>query len=204
MKNEIKERARRTTPPVAALNKKLALENINKKINILREWANSVIPAINEKESLDFYPKSVRQFNLWDGSQNSLCLGEDIKKNANDTLRSYPLQLSEVVQLIETLQLRATEQIDGSKKIRIGKIKAELAVEKRLRQIGESALIALRRELKLEQVKHQQTISRSESQLNELKREISRLSEDNIRLAQENANLIAIAAKVRPIRGVDK
>lgn len=195
---------KRAAPAVATANKRRALNNIERKIFILKEWISTGIPLCGDTSDLDFYPKSVRQFNLWDASQNTSKLDVEIERNANDTLKKHEGVFAEVVQLVQIIQLRAAEQIQGKKKPRIGKLQAELALEVRLRKVAEAELIKLRRELKAEQLSHRNALRRAENRMAEFKSELERLTAINARLAEENSVLVASAIKVRPIRGVDK
>lgn len=195
---------KRAAPAVAAINKRDALLNLERKILILKNWISAGIPHFEETESLVFYPKSVRQFNLWDGSQNPGKLDFEIKRNANDTLRGYPDLRTQVKEIVCTIQVRAEEQLQGNKKARIGKLLTELAIEKRLRQVVESELVEVRRILKSKESIHENQERRSGNRIEELKSEIERLSDINALLTKDNAKLIAESIKVKPIRRAGK
>lgn len=100
----------------AQINKRAALNNIMVKISILRQWSTQA-KSFGKDE---YYPLTIRQFNNWDMSQNSAETREMsafIKRNANDTLRSYPDLRQEVVSLISLITLNTNKHISKSEKL---------------------------------------------------------------------------------------
>lgn len=86
-------------------NKQAAIENIRNKLAILSHWKADGIP-VRADGPTEYFPRTIRQFNGWDLSQNSRHIAErylSIKKNANDTLRNYPSTLAEVQTAISSL-----------------------------------------------------------------------------------------------------
>lgn len=86
-------------------NKQAAIENIRNKLAILAHWKASGIP-VRADGIAEYFPRTVRQFNSWDLSQNSEQVTDRyllIRKNANDTLRNYPSTLTEVQTAISSL-----------------------------------------------------------------------------------------------------
>lgn len=87
-------------------NKHEALSNIRKKIGILKTLIENGTQLTSIHQ--DYYPTTIRQFNLWDMRQNTAEFNElhgPIKTNANDTLRKYPALILEVETTIAALKL---------------------------------------------------------------------------------------------------
>jgi len=210
----MKKTARRSEPKVAEFNKQRAIGNIHCKLRILNGWVENGIPVTQSgtcddiprtsaQISLEYFPKSVRQFNAWDASQNSNEIQAalpTICRNANDTLRKHAHLRSEVVQTIESLRLRAADQFEGTKPLRIGKLRAALKLEVHLRTLLEHELIAIRRDLKAEKQAHNNVVQKVENQSKEFKEYIGRLTNDNERLSEENSVLIRKLTKIAPLR----
>ena len=193
---------KRQPPKVATINKHRALSNLNRKLHLLRSWVENGVPTIEETGNPDYFPKTVRQFNLWDGTQNTTDLAVAIERNANDTLRKHVELRSAVERALALLQLRATEQLQNRKNLRIGRLQTALSLQKQMRQTLEEQLIILRKELKAEKSERERSARRLAGQMNELKTELQRLLTENHELKIENASLISTAAKVKPIRQV--
>lgn len=205
---------RRPEPKVAEHNKQRAIANINCKITILQGWISNGIPIVQVQPdetgaqasspvSLEYFPKSNRQFNAWDGSQNSKDLNAllpKISRNANDTLRKNANLRTKVEQIVESLRLRAADQCQDAKPARISKLRSALKVEKRIRALLENELIEVRRALKAEQSAHKSKTQKAENQSKEFREYVLRLTSENQRLAEENAALIKKLAKISPIR----
>lgn len=191
------------------VNAAAADANIRRKISILELWIESGIPHIPQdslsSESgsrlLDYYPRTLRQFNLWDGSTNSV-LGElgSIRKNAPQTLRKNLAMQETVERLLTALRLRAAEQIRSAKPIRIQTLTRKLEVSEVRRALLEHEMLEQRKNMK------------------ELSAELIRLKEANALISEEahraigsmtatiqelraaNSDLTRQLAKVAPIR----
>jgi hypothetical protein len=89
-----------TSQHFSQVSKIAATENITKKMRILEKWlANGVPIALNTQSSLntqvtpvlqpEYFPKTIRQFKLWDGQKNSeefRIANGVITRTGNDTL----------------------------------------------------------------------------------------------------------------------
>lgn len=114
---------------ISELNRIEAIRNVRLKISLLKQISNSYDSSVGE-----YFPKTLRQFNNWDLSQNSLEFRESvapINRNANDTLNKYPHIKSEVVASLHALTLASSENLLCSRTDRVSKLKAEI---KRLRE----------------------------------------------------------------------
>lgn len=197
-------------PVVARVNMDRATGNIRTKLSILKAWSREGVPEIereNGERSLDFYPKSLRQFNAWDGSQNNQDIQRvlpDISRNANDTLRKHADLRKEVEAILEVIHFKAVEQATDKHVTKLVALKRSLKTEQQLRHAVEQELIMLRRSLKKEQDAHQVSKQKLDGQLTELKRRVDALLEERNRLAAANADLVATAAKVSPLRKAGK
>ena len=200
-------------PSVADVNKENAKNNIIRKKNLLEAWANNGIPYVpiqntNQNKSigeLEYFPRSIRQFNFWDGSANSTQIRSGfpaISRNANDTLRSHPSLKNLVELVLDGLIARETLQQNQSKPIRIKKIRDSLAIEKKLRCIAEAELINVRKQQTEERRKYNDDKAASNSQIVELKKMVSELQRQNIDAVQEISGLKSRLMKVAPLKKV--
>ncbi|WP_050470702.1 hypothetical protein [Herbaspirillum chlorophenolicum] len=200
-------------PPVAETNKNNAKQNIVRKKNVLDAWAKNGIPfeAVDESNTkavsgaLDFFPRSIRQFNFWDGSENSEVVRSElpeIARNANDTLRSYPDLKSEVEKILDALIAREILQKNQSKPIKVKKLLDTNALEKKLRSILENELVNLRRQQADDRKKYNGDVASLTGQITELKGIVHDLKSENQGLSQQVRNLKSQIAKVSPLKGV--
>lgn len=200
-------------PEIADINQLTAEKNILCKLNILEAWAKNGIPSIHavgsgidkDLSSLDYFPRSIRQFNFWDGSQNSLQLREGmpaIFRNANETLNSHKELRLRVALVLETLVIKSISQANQLKPLRIKKLTTSLELEKKLRIVAETELVIMRENIRLLQRK----ISESQSSSAIIEREFQRLVkslEKQIEDSKEElATLKAKLAKVAPLKSV--
>jgi|GEM_PF-1250635 len=152
---------RRGKPAIATLNEQSATGNLQTKIQILEGWVRDGIPLLRDEEStilideagrnrLDFFPRTVRQFNFWDGTQNcaTVRLGlAQFSVNANDTLRKRPDLRRAVEELICMLANAASTAIKTKREETIVGLRRSLELEELRRQQLEYELIRHRREL---------------------------------------------------------
>lgn len=199
-------------PKIADINKLSAEKNMLCKLHILEAWAKSGVPSVQQDHgignclsNLEYFPRSVRQFNFWDGSQNSLKLREampSIFRNANETLNSHKGLRLRVVAVLEALVSKSLSQANQLKPLRIKKLTSNLDVEKRLRIVAETELVILRESMRL----LQRQISESQSTSDNIEREFQRLVKSlEIELEEvkgELATLKAHLAKIVPLRSV--
>lgn len=200
-------------PPVADINRNNAKQNIIRKKNVLDAWAKNGIPVVatdkaNTKTNsgeIEFFPRSIRQFNFWDGSANSELARSDLPKiarNANDTLRSYPDLRREIEQTLDALIAREILQKNQSKPIKVKKLLDANVLEKKLRSILENELVNLRRQQADDRMRYNHEVASMTGQVTELKRLLRDLKSENQDLSQQVRNLKSQIAKVSPLKGV--
>lgn len=128
----------------AEASKAEATSNITVKINVLNEWVTHGIPLrlhddgsalIDEKDKkqLDYYPRSLRQFKAWDGTQNCKLVREKLpafSTTGNDTLPKRPELQEKVRCIIEALRLRASQQETLTHPSEIKRLQEELKIAK--------------------------------------------------------------------------
>ncbi|MGE8496281.1 MAG: hypothetical protein ACN6O6_02140 [Pseudomonas sp.] len=106
------------------LNKKEALDNLNLKLSALK---SALAPS--QFSLTEYYPQTIRQFNLWDPKQNSAefrARFSTIKKNANSTLNKYPELKSELIATLHAIAAEQRNRQKNSKPERISKLKSEI------------------------------------------------------------------------------
>lgn len=200
-------------PKIADINKLSAEKNILCKLNILEAWAKNGIPPVEATESrivkdvasLEYFPRSIRQFNFWDGSQNSPQLREGmpaIFRNANETLNSYKELRLRVASVLETLVIKSISQANQLKPLRIQKLTISLDLEKKLRIVAETELVILRENLRLLQRQLSESQSSSASVEREFLRLVKSLESELEGSKAEIATLKAKLAKVVPLKVV--
>lgn len=114
---------------ISELNRIEAIRNIRLKIFLLKEISNG-----SDFSAEEYLPKTLRQFNSWDLSQNTLQFRKGvapIKRNANDTLNKYPDIKSEVIASLHASTLARSKDSLCSRTDRVGKLKSEI---KRLKE----------------------------------------------------------------------
>jgi len=114
---------------ISELNRIEAIRNIRRKISLLKEISNR-----SDFSAEEYLPKTLRQFNNWDLSQNTLELRKSvdpINRNANDTLNKYPDIKSEVIASLHASTLARSKDSLCSRTDRVGKLKSEI---KRLKE----------------------------------------------------------------------
>ncbi|MCK8666765.1 hypothetical protein M1M11_17920 [Pseudomonas azerbaijanoccidens] len=109
---------------ISELNRIEAIRNIRLKISLLKEISNR-----SDFSAEEYLPKTLRQFNNWDLSQNTLELRKSvapINRNANDTLNKYPDIKSEVIASLHASTLARSKDSLCSRTDRVGKLKSEI------------------------------------------------------------------------------
>lgn len=202
----------RKSPKIASLNRDVAAANIKRKLAILRAWLAKEIPALapgdgdvapRQQVTLDYFPRSLRQFNNWDGTQNCATTRAGlppILRNANETLRKHQSLRTELERLLSALSLRAAEQSAALKPHRISKLIAELKVERARRSLLEREVVELRRHLKAELARLTQELQVKNSINHELQSLVGNLRSDNEALTARNADLAHTLSRVVPLR----
>lgn len=151
-------------------NKQEALNNMTLKLTILNDALKKP-----ENPNLEFYPKTVRQFNLWESKQNSIELNKrygPIKKNANSTLNKYPEVKAELTTLLKLLTLAERNKEKNSKPERISKLKANIEELKKYILLLESYTATQKVELLRTKEHFEGEINKQNSIIRELKETI--------------------------------
>lgn len=155
------------------INKKEALLNIQKKIDILKNWSQGIYAS--PVTSYDYFPTTIRQFNHWDMSQN----GQDlkylyptIKTNANDTLRSYPQLRNELEQIISLLIQKSKQPSTKIEKIsrlkeKIDQQNTYILILERHTALQQLELTRLTSEQELQKIKYNNIINELTKNINQ-------------------------------------
>ncbi|MDR6586364.1 hypothetical protein [Herbaspirillum frisingense] len=200
-------------PSIAALNKSNAKNNIVRKKNILDAWARNGIPHVAAHNvepgmaafQLEYFPRTIRQFNFWDGSANSEQMRNELPtftRNANDTLRGYPDLKNSVGEVIDAVKQRAIVQQSRCKETKISSLLSQKMMEKKLRLIAERELVNVRKQQKEERRSYNDETAGLNSQLAELRRQIEKLRTENKDANHQIAGLKVKLAKVAPLKKV--
>lgn len=184
------------------LNKQAALQNIILKKEILQVWGQAM-PLDSEGE-YEYFPRSIRQFNAWDLSQNTdsvrNCL-PSVFRNANDTLNNYPALRAEV-QVAIALLTKAVHKI-REKGERIENLKRKISQVNTYTRALEEELITLRLEHSDWTQRNIASREKYQSLLEEFRsfRDTSR--KEHEALASENHLLKKTLAKVTGLRVIN-
>jgi hypothetical protein len=189
---------RRSKPPVAHANEAHARENIEVKIRVLKEWLESGPPNMDECEPhsmaqdahvspktqradarIDYFPRTPRQFNLWDGGQNCNAVQDQLPKihvNANATLRRHSDLRQTAIELMRQLSSKVDFRSEPKGRETIAGLKRLLVSEEKKRLSLEAELISQRREIK--------RLSGDNDRLVDLKDKNERFARDEIKKFQ--------------------
>lgn len=156
---------------ISERNRNEAIRNIQLKIFLLKEmFGNSDLPTD------EYYPKTLRQFNNWDLTQNTVRFRENtppITRNANDTLNKYPELKSEVVASLHASILVRTKNSSSNRADRIGKFKEEIGRLKKYISVLESYTASQKLELVRVNELLEDKVHSLNSAIAELKRKLS-------------------------------
>lgn len=200
-------------PAVADVNKDNAKKNIVCKKNLLDAWAKNGIPLVLDDLSsprsaigqLEYFPRTIRQFNFWDGTANSHSVRNGfptISRNANDTLRRYPELRKEIEDILDALIAREILQHNRAKPIRLKKLRDSNTLEKKLRTILENELANLRKQQSEERKIHNDKVVGLDGQVKELKKLVRELKVENEELNLQIGTLNSQLLKISPLRKV--
>ncbi|SMP77696.1 hypothetical protein [Noviherbaspirillum suwonense] len=201
------------TPSIAITNESNARNNIVLKKNILDAWAKNGIPHVPVEDvaasvaelQLEYFPRTIRQFNFWDGSNNSEQIRNvlpAITRNANDTLRRHPNLRNDVDEAIDAVKQREILQLSQVKFTKISNLRGQIAMEKKLRSILESALVDVRKQQKDDRRSYNDDIAGLSSQIAELKGLLDNLKIDNKEAHYLIASLKTKLVKVAPLKKI--
>ncbi len=184
-------------------NKLKALNRIESKIALLESWAATGVPDRPDGGGKEFYPKSVRQFNFWDLSENSICVREqnpNCARSANDTLNQYPHLRAQIETLIVAIRQRAEGGATKLEKIKA--LKERLAIYQEYSSVLERQLVILRLQNSEQEAGFRSEISRLQNILAEEKSVFSLLKKENGNLKRRVSDLTATLKKVAPLRDI--
>ncbi len=184
-------------------NKLKALSRIESKIVLLDSWAATGVPDRPDGSGKEFYPKSVRQFNFWDLTENSICVRErnpNCARSANDTLNQYPHLRAQIETLI--VAIRQREQGGVTKLEKIKALKERLTIHQEYSSVLERQLVILRLQSSDQETALRSEISRLQNILVEEKSLFSLLKKENGNLKRKVSELTATLKKVAPLRDV--
>lgn len=201
----------------AEVSKAEAEANITRKLNVLEDWLANGIPYQkttdgntfldgDDQKLLDFYPTSLRQFKMWDGSQNCEPVRAQLPAfvaTGNDTLAKRPALEERARRVIAALRGRAESQANATRQSELKRLTGEL-------QVAQATIDIRNAELREQQRKLRQ-IERANATLNQKvagdAAEFKRTYEDLLAGLETqkllNAQLTAQLAKVSPLRQVD-
>jgi len=193
--------------------KREATENIERKLNVLEAWVRNGIPVVmstsghrlidaNERTMVDFFPKSLRQFKAWDGSQNCeatrVALPE-LRPIGNDTLANRPELERRAILFIAMLRRQSEKRGRADLHNVVIHLQEQLAEEHLLL----SARMVDVREQRIEILRLREAIDRIKSTMDgesaEFQRIESQLISENARLLKENATLLKKIADSRSL-----
>ena len=142
----------------------LSTQQIGKKILVLEGWIENGIPwrlhdasgevmhDHNDEKLLDYFPKTIRDFARWDGSQNCAATREkigELSTSSRTTLgpRGHHVKQRELIeQILKQLPSKATEQLtEQNKSLKIERLESKLAFLQKLVVQQETDVLALTR-----------------------------------------------------------
>ncbi|UVH57197.1 hypothetical protein NWF24_30895 [Variovorax paradoxus] len=183
----------RGAPPIAAKNAADALTNILQKRDLLIQTLRNHGKAEGSTDALKALPKSIRQFNLWDGSSNHATLDRSevprCHPNSNQTLRAHPDVRFEVQQLIDSVRKHSERQSPDRREESIRGLQGRLKAERDLTAIANREIIRAR--FLLSELRDSYDVVKYAKQSSdaEAKRMIAELQSRVLALEEENADL---------------
>lgn len=194
---------------VSGKNKAAAKAAIIAKRALLEYWASTGIPfkggrvpAPGEHFEVDWFPRSLRDFCRWDGSQNSPSVGP-FQATAFQTLSTYEDEKRLVKALIaklSKLELSTVGRLDPKQALR--DTEAQLAVERQLRAGALLGYRSARRESRSFEIAYLREKRAHEESIDQLQAMLTRAKEEAAALRSENAALTAAMRKISPIKAV--
>jgi len=201
----------------AEVSKAEAEANIMRKLNVLDDWLANGIPYRqttdgnslldhNDQKVLDFYPASLRQFKIWDGSQNCEPVRAQLPAFAatgNDTLAKRPALEERARSVIFALRVRAESQANATRRSELKRLTAELEVAQATIKIRNAELREQQRKLRLIEGNNARLNQKLAGDAAEFKRTYESLLVELETHKRLNAQLTAQLAKVSPLRQAD-
>lgn len=202
--------------PQAERAKQAASANIEVKLGVLKAWLKNGIPYVEDEEGhtllekngqriIDFYPRSLRQFKEWDGSQNCSAVRSSlptIGRIGNDTLANRPEFEKIAIDLIESLKRVAQQQSDSSRQSVILKLSDQVAVLEQLLKIRRTEFRLTRQSLLACERKYEELKNQFERETNQLRSTFFEQQSEIAQLKATNSDLTASLSKLVPIGAV--
>lgn len=205
-----------TTPPKhqSAVAKDRAQAVIDAKILLLRTWLETGIPCRCDADGnilldprsgnrvLEYFPRTLRQFKLWDGSQNSTLIrasGCALGRTGNDTLAKRPSCASLATQLMSALVEVARKQGASNHESSVARLKVEIAAMKRSVEIRCMELFEQQRTIRTLERRISLLIARQQADAEETQRTIGRLSEELAAERNKSAELARSLSRITPL-----
>lgn len=199
--------------PQAERAKQAASANIELKLGVLKSWLKNGIPYIEDEEGhtlldkntlrvIDFYPRSLRQFKEWDGSQNCSSVRATlpaIGRIGNDTLANRPELEKIAIELIAALRQVAEHQVDSGRHSTILKLKDQVAVLEQLLKIRRTEFRLARQSLLACERKYSSLQMRFDRETNQLHEQFFAQRSEIAQLKASNAELTSTLSKLSPI-----
>lgn len=182
-------------------NKDAALSNILLKRDILLVWKVDGLPKF--EQGYEYFPRTIRQFNFWDLSQNSHGIRSSfpsIKRNANDTLNKYLSARQEVSSLIVFLKNYAAAARPQGDRLSV-KI-SQLKEQKEYAHLLEKELILIRQDRADLSRRVKGLTAKIDSITHEFRSVVEKLESEISDLRKENAGLISASRKISSLRTI--
>ena len=201
----------------AEVSKAEAEANIERKLNVLESWLQAGIPyqqtadgntLLNHRDHklLDFYPKSLRQFKAWDGTQNCELVRAQLPPlgtTGNDTLAKRPALQEQARRILTALRLRAEAQVDTGRQSELNRLKSELQVVEATIAIRNAEIREQRRTLRRLESANTRLNQKAAGDAAEFKSTYETLLTELETQKLLNAQLTAQLAKITPLRQLD-
>ena len=196
------------------ISKQTAQVAIDRKLKLLSEWVENGIPyLINEeghtlvdskdRKLLEYFPTSLRQFKLWDGSQNSPRMHAKLPTltvTGNDTLAKRPASAEQASRLIVALRQVAGNQLASGSATAARTLQQSLKLANHTIGLRLAELRQQQRQLREMKRLHAQQLAKFEGDNRELRRNLDRTAAALSQERERNAELTILLAKVSPLR----
>ena len=191
-----------------------AQQAIDTKIEILQGWLANGIPRRRDNagnsfvspaghQLLEYFPRSLRQFKLWDASQNSEAMRSalpTLSRIGNDTLARRPSCADRALALMNALIEASIADADSAKASKLSVITARLRSMERHMGIRIAELHEQQREIRRLERENARLLSSQASEAEECRRVVDRLNRELKEERDRNSALTASLAKIAPLR----
>jgi hypothetical protein len=145
----------------------------------------------SDSKLLEWFPKSIREFSIWDGSKNSVAFAQHwgpIHRCSRNTINAHVDLKNEIEILLE--RLVATSLLTAAAEVTEPTSSALLAAEKRRRVSIEREFLAIRKRFKSAEAHGKRLARLREVETREAKEKIRALERETKRLKKMNRELI--------------